>query len=285
MAENIVQQEISGLVDQWLQAERDGVAFPVPFDAAWAIAGYSRKDSAKRKLENPNSGLVQGEDFCLHISVESDNHAGLKPQEKAGNAKTEKISMTCDAFKQFCLMAKTEQGKATRLYFIEAEKRWKLVQQIAPEVASEVEVLQMRIELAKLESQKAAAEAQRSSTDLQLVQFRHYITTALPEPVQQKVLGYTEVKSVEYRDRIIVNDDIINDGSTILKTELCHRYGLLTRNGKADYKRLGSYLEKLPSEAFTTSVRIQENNELRREYLKQLDRIVDQGSRQLWQGE
>jgi len=71
---NIVPQDLTVLVDKWLEKERNGVKFPVDFDVAWKIAGYSRKDSAKRYL--PKSS--QGEFF--HVSVEKSGERG-RPKE------------------------------------------------------------------------------------------------------------------------------------------------------------------------------------------------------------
>lgn len=268
MADNIVPNDLTALVDGWVKAEQEGERFPVSFDTAWMFAGYARKDNAKRKLTAGTSGLIEGVDFAFLNSAE---------WTKDGRS-SDLIMMSCDAFKQFCLMAKTEQGRNIRLYFIDAEKKWKLVQQHAPAVASEVELMHLKIELAKL-------EAQKSSTELQLIQFRHIVTTTMPEPIQQKILGYTEIKDIEYRDRIIHNDDVINDGSTVLKTELCRRYGITTRNGKPDYKRLNAMMEKLPRDALDLTVRLQDNYELKREYLPQLDEIVRDADRNLYLGE
>lgn len=138
--------------------------------------------------------------------------------------------------------------------------------------------MQMKIELARLERDKAASEQKT-------VELRHYVVTALPKPTADRILGVTEINSVEYRDRIIHNDDIINDGSTILKNELCHRYGLLTKTGKPDYKRLNEILEELPSDAFQLTARIQDNRELLRAYLPTLDHLVRNSNRQRWIGE
>lgn len=135
----------------------------------------------------------------------------------------------------------------------------------------ELEVLRMRQEVLKLEKE--------------LLDKRDWIVRTLPEPQQQKILGYATIERVEYRDRVIHNDDIVNDGSTTTKSELCHRYKFLTRNGKPDYRKLNAYLEQLPSEAFDTSVRFLENNELRRDWIPQLDRLIDCSDRNLYIGE
>lgn len=111
------------------------------------------------------------------------------------------------------------------------------------------------------------------------------MVTALPKPIADRILGVTEVKEIEYRDRIIHNDDLINDGSTILKGDLCHRYGILTKAGKPDYKRLNEILEELPGDAFQLTARIQDNRELLRDYLPELDQLVRNSNRQRWIGE
>jgi acetylglutamate synthase len=182
-------------------------------------------------------------------------------------------------------MAKTEQGKLTRAYFIDAENKWKLAQKIAPQVASDVEMMMLKIELAKLEAQKEVAIAQTSQSDLQLIQFRHYISTALPEHQQQKVLGYSEVKVVETRDRLVSNGVVINDGSTINKTELCKKLGFIAKSGSPDYKALNLYLAKMPEEAFETIQYLKESPELKREWLPELQHVIEDSPRQGWLGE
>jgi len=143
-----------------------------------------------------------------------------------------------------------------------------------------VEEMKLKIELAKQEAIKAQAEQKT-------IELRHYVATALPKPIGDRILGVTEVKEIEYRDRIIQNDELIRDGSTINKTQLCKRYGYLTRNGSPDYPRLNKALEivKIPSEAWKLTATIRENQELNAEYLQELDRQMIQIERQLYLGE
>ena len=56
---NFNPEDYSKIVDRWVRAENDGVEFPVEFDLAWKIAGYSNKANAKRKLNR----LKDGRDF------------------------------------------------------------------------------------------------------------------------------------------------------------------------------------------------------------------------------
>lgn len=44
----IAQQSVSSLLDVWIAEEHKGKTFPVPFDVAWGMAGYSTKADAKR---------------------------------------------------------------------------------------------------------------------------------------------------------------------------------------------------------------------------------------------
>jgi hypothetical protein len=144
------------------------------------------------------------------------------------------------------------------------------------------------IEEMKLKIQLAALENSKSQADLQILQLRQYVTTALPEPVQQKILGYQTIETVEYRDRIISEDKLIHDGNSVTKTELCKRYGYTTKSGAPDYQKLNRRLNtmNLPSEAWELKARIQDTQELRREYLAEVDRmIMDDNNRQMWLGE
>ena len=204
MTTNIVttnQADVSALLNCWLEAERNGELFPVPFDDAWKMAGYGRKSTAKR---DGLSGLISGEDY----RTEKCN----KPSSNAsGVSRFEVITLSLDAFKHLCLMAKTDEGKHIRRYFIDAEKKWKLVQQVAPQLASEVELIHLKIELAKIECQKVQSENQ-------LLQFRHFVSTALPEFQKKEILGYKVIEKVETRDRVINESGyILNDGSTVSK--------------------------------------------------------------------
>lgn len=93
-----------------MQKEHNGVEFPVDFDIAWRIAGYSTKQKGKNKLKY----LVSGVDFLTN-RVKSSN----------GGRPSHLILLTCDAFKHFCLLAETKQGRDIRQYFIEAEKKFR----------------------------------------------------------------------------------------------------------------------------------------------------------------
>jgi len=64
MTSNIVRQDISSLLDGWIEAERKGVLFPVPFESAWRIAEYSNKANAK---QSGLKSLKKGKQFSSEI--------------------------------------------------------------------------------------------------------------------------------------------------------------------------------------------------------------------------
>jgi hypothetical protein len=262
----LIKSDITSLLDSWIEAEKNGVQFPVPFDLAWQMAGYATKASAKRALKDLNEGI----EFSTQL---------LK-NARAGRS-SESINFSLKGVKEFCLLARTPEGKAIRLYFIDAEEKWQLTKQIAPQVAEEVEVLAMKIELAKIEAQKAALEDKTLS-------LRHYVVTALPKPTADRILGITEVKEIEYRDRIVKDNQVINDGSTVNKTEICRHFSILTKNGKPDYPKLNAILDRLnlPAAAWEETDVVQTNRELKREYLDVLSRaLYTAEQRQMFIGE
>ena len=90
--------------------------FPVDFDDAWKWLGYSRKDSALRSFLS--SEFEVDLDFAiLHIDVEYSDRGVGQPSVD--------YRLTIDCLKTFAMMAKTEQGKQVRRYFLECEKSHK----------------------------------------------------------------------------------------------------------------------------------------------------------------
>ncbi|MFN5251074.1 MAG: hypothetical protein ACK5DE_08490 [Bacteroidota bacterium] len=117
------------LIDRWMESERQGNRFPVDFDIAWKIAGYSKKANAK---QGGLRGLKKDKHYCCEISKN-----GLRGRS------SELIMLSVDALKHLCLMSNTEQGEIIRDYFIESEKKWRLTQEHHPEVAMDVEGLRL----------------------------------------------------------------------------------------------------------------------------------------------
>lgn len=275
MANSIVQgSDIAGLLEGWIEAERNGAEFPVPFDLAWGIAGYSMKHHGKRKLVSPKSQLIEGTDYFTRSGESS----------QSGRS-SDSINLTCDAFKQFCLLAETEEGRQIRQYFIEAEKKWRLVQQTAPAVAEEVEVLALKIELAKIEAQRAALEDKNLS-------LRHYVVTSLPQSTADRILGVQTIEKIEVRTKVVDEAGfVLNAGETVSKTALAERYGFVSKTGKADTKTVTQLIEQAIAVGAIANpwrdVRVVASAGFDAELLPKLDKFYNASpmQRQRWIGE
>ena len=90
---------------------RSDKEFPIDFDDAWQWIGYTRKDTAKDLLE---SRFDRGFDF-----------SGENRKNGQRGRPVEKIFLTIDCFKQFCMVAETQKGKEVRRYFLNCEAELK----------------------------------------------------------------------------------------------------------------------------------------------------------------
>ena len=188
---------------------------------AYPIAGYSRKDSAKRYLPKSAQGGL------YHVSrIESKGRP------------VEQITLSVAGLEHLCLMADTDEGYQIREYFRASRTKWEMVKQVAPEVAEEVEILKLKRDIATQEA--IAAVAQEKALSL-----RHWANTALEPADRDRVLGVTEIKTVEYRKTIVDNSGfVLNAGDTLNKGELCQEFGFVTRSGNPDYKAINQLLKE-----------------------------------------
>jgi len=177
--------------------------------------------------------------------------------------------LTVAALERFCLAAHTPQGDAIRELYRQSKAKWDLVKQTAPQVASEVEVLHLQIELATIEAKRLQAERE-------LVGFRHSIVSMCPEPIQQKILGYTEIKTTEYVDRTILPSGQINDGVGI--TYLQKRYGF--KSTKEAWAVLDSVGCGKDSDVWTHQLKAVESSVIDRKILSDIDALVIDATRQ-----
>lgn len=146
------------------------------------------------------------------------------------------------------------------------------------------EEMKLKVELARLEAEKEKAIASAKQSELALTQFRHSITLTCPEPVQQKVLGYSEVTKVEYRDRFIKNDEVLDDKGGYGITNIQKRYGF--KSTKQAWDWLNSVGYGKDSEYWDKGIYIREGAKLSYAAIAHLDEIfAGANCRQLYLGE
>ena len=75
------------LIEQWVKEEMKGEQFPVEFEMGWKIAGYSRKDVAKRKLDKMSEGI----DFHRSVEVRKRPQGGTVDVEVFKESKSRQL--------------------------------------------------------------------------------------------------------------------------------------------------------------------------------------------------
>lgn len=257
MSNLIVQQDIVSLLDGWIEAERNGVEFPVPFESAYQMAGYTRKDNAKRSLPKSAQGILY-----------------LISRIQTKGRPVEQISLNIAGLEHMCLMADTPEGHEIREYFRDARSKWELTKQVAPKVADEVEILHLQIQL---ENARMAA----NSSEKALLDTRHLIIATTPKAIADRILGVKEVVETEYVDRTILPSGQVNEGIGI--TYIQKRYGF--RSTKEAWNVLESVGCGKNSDIWKTQLRAVESQVIDRSILGDLDALIQDASRQRNLGE
>lgn len=125
----------------------------IDLDWAWGILGYDKKGNAKRML---TSYFEPNFDFFVQSPVETPEslpHDIFLTCEKNSNAgrPTEKIYLTVECFKEMGMLAKSEQGKQIRKYFLHCETIAKKSVQAIPQLQEQINSLQQQ--MTQLQSQ------------------------------------------------------------------------------------------------------------------------------------
>jgi phage anti-repressor protein len=158
--------------------------FPVDFDVAWEWLGYSRKDNAKRSLEN--CGFVESVDYQALRIVEE--------LSTGGSTRKDVLKLTVDCLKHWAMMSGTEMGKQVRLYFLECEK-------IAKRKHSQRELSRLDILEMALDSEKKRIEAEAQllaqqevnrllEAEKQVVEKEHAKVTVKLEEAEDTLIAY-----------------------------------------------------------------------------------------------
>ena len=96
--------------------------FVIDFDDVWKWLGYTRKNDGKRVLEKH---FVIDLDYKVKKTVTETSVASFKEekeQAKNGGQNKEKITLTINTFKKFCLKAGTNKSNEIHEYYIKLEE-------------------------------------------------------------------------------------------------------------------------------------------------------------------
>lgn len=98
----------------------------IDFDDIWKWVGFTRKDSAKKIL---NKHFIENIDYKVFRQVAENSLQGGRP--------TEKIILTVNTFKKFCLKANTKKADEIHDYYIKLEE---LLQETITEQTNELQI-------------------------------------------------------------------------------------------------------------------------------------------------
>ena len=100
-------------------------AFVIELDDVWECLGFSRNDNAKRALEKHLKVYVHYKIFPEKdgetSSLPKEEQSGDGNDEKRGGSNKQRIMMTVNGFKQYCMSACTERASKVREYYITME--------------------------------------------------------------------------------------------------------------------------------------------------------------------
>jgi hypothetical protein len=139
--------------------------FPINLEDVFHMIGFANKGNAKRTLEN---NFVVDEDYKVALfhtekrkneTKNSESEKAAFPYGKAGPSKDDKeknlggaglnkenIMLSVDTFKNLCMIAKTEKGKAIRKYYVKLENIYNKL--IGEEIQQKEELLIKEREIA-----------------------------------------------------------------------------------------------------------------------------------------
>lgn len=221
------------------------------------VLGYKMWQKFKSVIENAKENIetVTQSSFehFLPVEVKSQGRTGL--DYKLSRLACYHVALCCDS-------RGNDSVKMAKHYFAIKTRE---AETVIPAQNDRVRELELELQLVQAQTQKFLAEKNVLDT-------RHLIVATCSEPVQQKILGYTEIKTIEYRDRILHEEEILRDGSTISRSEACRRLGMM-KGKQPDCKRLDAYLAQLPSDATKLSAVVQEYTEVNLEYWNELKQL------------
>lgn len=162
--------------------------FPVDFELAWQWLGYTRKDTAKKKLIG---NFHIGEDYQLRQTAE--------PTPVGGFSNREDIRLTVNCFKEMGMMAGTEKGRQVRHYFIECEQTLKHLVLVYQQKPRQIEPLKREQQLDALKMLFSLNE--RLPDDRTTITLKAHLTNLVEASQQSEpvppMLTVTEVLEME----------------------------------------------------------------------------------------
>jgi phage anti-repressor protein len=125
--------------------------FPINLENVFKMIGFAHKGNAKRTLEN-------------NFTKDEDYKSSFIPTDKReiGGSLNEQIMLNVDTFKNLCMIAKTDKGKAIRKYYVKLENIYNKI------IKEEIEENKLLLEKEKENTTKLIEEKEKELIQIQL---------------------------------------------------------------------------------------------------------------------
>ena len=125
--------------------------FPINLEHIFKMIGFANKGNPMKTIK---SNFTKDEDFiilnsekCLNNDILLFRTEKQKTGETRGGHNKEQIMLNVDTFKNLCMIAKTEKGKAIRKYYVKLENIYnKIIKEEIEENKKEIENQKLLLE-------------------------------------------------------------------------------------------------------------------------------------------
>lgn len=143
--------------------------------------------------------------------------------------------------------------------------------------------MKLKIELAKIERDKAKHEAIKAKAEETTASLRHYVTTSLPAPIADRILGVTTIKEVQEKP-VVIDKRTGEKSDGVGITYIAKRFGFKTT------AQCWAWLDRVgygkDSEHWNQELTAIHSSKLSWDDLQYLEDLINHsGDRQLWLGE
>jgi phage anti-repressor protein len=193
--------------------------YPINLEHVFKMIGFANKGNAMKTIK---SNFVKDEDY----------KTSLLPKEKSswGGSGSEQIILNIDTFKNLCMLAKTQQGKEIRKYYVKLENIYNKI------IKEEIENQKILLEKEKENTQKLLKENEIKLKENEIKLKEKEKELSKEKTLRNKMLN-RRCFDVEDGEYVYLYQDILNNPDSLLKigksTKLINREEFYSNTNKS----------------------------------------------------
>ena len=206
--------------------------YPINLEHVFKMIGFANKENAKRTLKNNftkdedyKTVLVRTDEQLQTLLVRTDEQ---KTKDNRGGHNQEIVMLNIDTFKNLCMLAKTDKGKAIRKYYVKLENIYNQI--IKEEIESKDKLLEEKEELL-LEKETQLQENAKLINDLELKPETEGFSSRIPGEIycirDKTKPGHMKIGIA---DKTVTRVDQLNVGSSTHSLEMYFKFETFDRN-------------------------------------------------------